>query len=91
VRLAAAVAAGDHAAARAEQDRLIRLFEIVTVPDRTRMGASSAALGAFKAALYLLGVLDCPATAFPSIPLDATEIAGVAALLARAGLVPVRQ
>jgi 4-hydroxy-tetrahydrodipicolinate synthase len=55
------------------------------------MGASSAALGAFKAALYLLGVLDCPATAFPSIPLDATEIAGVAALLARAGLVPVRQ
>jgi 4-hydroxy-tetrahydrodipicolinate synthase len=91
VRPAAAVVAGDHAAARAEQDRLIRLFEIVTVPDRGRMGASSAALGAFKAALYLLGVLDCPVTAFPSVPLDATEIAGVAALLARAGLVPVRQ
>jgi 4-hydroxy-tetrahydrodipicolinate synthase len=55
------------------------------------MGASSAALGAFKAALYLLGVLDCPVTAFPSVPLDATEIAGVAALLARAGLAPARQ
>jgi 4-hydroxy-tetrahydrodipicolinate synthase len=52
------------------------------------MGGSSSALGAFKAALYVLGVLDCPLTAFPSVPLDDAEIAGVAALVARAGLVP---
>ncbi len=87
VRIAAAVAAGDHDAARAEQDRLFRLFEIIAVPDRSRMGASSAALGAFKAALYVLGVLDCPLTGFPGVPLDDAEIAGVAALVERAGLV----
>lgn len=89
VRIAAAVAAGDLAAARAEQDRLFRLFDIITVPDRNRMGASSAALGAFKAALYVFGVLDCPLTAFPSVPLDEAEIAGVRALVVRAGLEPV--
>jgi 4-hydroxy-tetrahydrodipicolinate synthase len=90
VRIVAAVAAGDHAAARAEQDRLFQLFDIVGVADRSRMGASSAALGAFKAGLYVQGVLDCPVTAFPSVPLDAGEIAGVAALVERAGL-PVRR
>jgi 4-hydroxy-tetrahydrodipicolinate synthase len=90
VRIVAAVAAGDHAAARAEQDRLFRLFDIVGVADRSRMGASSAALGAFKAGLYVQGVLDCPVTAFPSVPLDAGEIAAVAALVERAGL-PVRR
>jgi 4-hydroxy-tetrahydrodipicolinate synthase len=88
VRLAAAVAAGDPGTARAEQDRLFRLFEIIDVPDRSRMGASSSALGAFKAALYVLGVLDCPLTAFPSVPLDENEIAGIAALVRRAGLSP---
>lgn len=90
VRIVAAVAAGDHAAARAEQDRLFQLFDITGVADRSRMGASSAALGAFKAGLYVQGVLDCPVTAFPSVPLDAAEIAGVAALVERAGL-PVRR
>jgi len=86
VRLYDASAAGDAAAARAEQDRLFRLFEIIEVADRSRMGASSAALGAFKAALYLLGVIGCPLTAYPSIPLDDDEIAGVGSLLTRAGL-----
>ncbi len=66
VRLFDASVAGDAAAARAEQDRLFRLFEIIDVADRSRMGASSAALGAFKAGLYLLGVIDCPVTAYPS-------------------------
>lgn len=89
VRIVAAVAAGDPAAARQEQDRLFRLFDIVEVADRSRMGASSAALGAFKAGLYALGVLDCPLTAYPSVPLDDAELAGVAGLVARAGL-PVR-
>ncbi|MET9274274.1 dihydrodipicolinate synthase family protein [Kribbella sp. NPDC003557] len=86
VRLFKAAAAGDTAAARDEQDRLFRLFEIINVADRSRMGASSAALGAFKAGLYLLGVIACPVTAYPSIPLDDTEIAAVRPLLERAGL-----
>jgi 4-hydroxy-tetrahydrodipicolinate synthase len=86
VRLFKAAVAGDVATARAEQDRLFRLFDIVNVADRSRMGASSAALGAFKAGLYLLGVIDCPVTAYPCIPLNDTEIAAVRPLLDRAGL-----
>jgi 4-hydroxy-tetrahydrodipicolinate synthase len=86
VRLYDASSAGDAAAARAEQDRLFRLFETIEVADRSRMGASSAALGAFKAGLYLLGVIDCPVTAYPCIPLNEEEIAGIRPLLERAGL-----
>lgn len=86
VRLFEAAKAGDLVAARAEQERLFRLFEIIGVPDRSRMGASSAALGAFKAGLYLLGVIACPVTAYPSIPLDEAEIAAIRPLLDRAGL-----
>ncbi|MER7248210.1 dihydrodipicolinate synthase family protein [Kribbella sp. NPDC000426] len=86
VRLFEAAAGGDAAAARAEQDRLFRLFDIINVADRKRMGASSAALGAFKAGLHLLGVIDCPITAYPCIPLDDTEIAAIRPLLDRAGL-----
>ncbi|MFF0345854.1 dihydrodipicolinate synthase family protein [Kribbella sp. NPDC004875] len=86
VRLFNAAVAGDAAAARAEQDRLFRLFEIINVADRSRMGASSSALGAFKAGLYLLGVIDCPITAYPCIPLNDTEIAALRPLLDRAGL-----
>jgi len=86
VRLFDAAAAGDFAAARVEQDRLIRLFEIIDVADRSRMGASSAALGAFKAGLYLLGVIACPVTAYPSIPLNEAEIEAIRPLLERAGL-----
>ncbi|MEU4391172.1 dihydrodipicolinate synthase family protein [Kribbella sp. NPDC023855] len=86
VRIFDAVAAGSPEVARAEQDRLFRLFDIVEVADRSRMGASSAALGAFKAALFLLGVIACPLTAYPSIPLDDDEISGIGDLLDRAGL-----
>ncbi|WP_371404981.1 dihydrodipicolinate synthase family protein [Kribbella sp. NBC_00662] len=86
VRLFKAAVAGDAAAARAEQDRLFRLFDIINVADRSRMGASSAALGAFKAGLHLLGVIDSPVTAYPCIPLNDTEIAAVRPLLDRAGL-----
>jgi 4-hydroxy-tetrahydrodipicolinate synthase len=86
VRLFKAAVAGDAAAARDEQDRLFRLFDIINVADRSRMGASSAALGAFKAGLYLLGVISCPVTAYPSIPLNDAEIAAIRPLLDRAGL-----
>ena len=89
-RLRAAVrrpaARGDWEAARAEQERLLHLFELVTVGG-TRMGGSSSALGAFKAALYLRGVIDHPTTALPQIPLDDDEIARVGKYLAAAGLV----
>jgi 4-hydroxy-tetrahydrodipicolinate synthase len=86
VKIFDSVRSGDLAAARQEQDRLLRMFEIIEVADRRRMGASSAALGAFKAGLYVLGVIDCPVTAYPSVPLTDEEIAGIRSLLERAGL-----
>lgn len=86
VRIFDAVAAGDRELARREQDRLFRLFEVVEAADRSRMGMSSAALGGFKAALFVLGVIACPLTAYPSIPLDETEISSIGDLLERAGL-----
>lgn len=86
VRLDRLFRAGDREAARAEQERLCALFGMVGVGDRARMGGSSSALGAFKAALYLRGVIDCPATAEPQVPLSEAEVARVGRFLAGAGL-----
>ncbi|WP_406126870.1 dihydrodipicolinate synthase family protein [Streptomyces canus] len=86
VRLVRLFRAGDLEAARAEQERLCALFGMVGVGDRARMGGSSSALGAFKAALYLRGVIDCPATAEPQVPLSEAEVARVGGFLAGAGL-----
>lgn len=81
VRLYRAVRAGDLAAASREQARLVRLFEIVSVADRSRVGFTAGALGAFKAALTRLGVIDHPDTWPPLTPLSAREHDAVAALL----------
>lgn len=77
-------------AARAEQERLLRGFDIVAVGDRARMGDSSAALGAFKAALRLLGVIGNPITAPPQIPLNDTEITRIAEILTDTGILVPR-
>ncbi len=86
VKILSLIAAGDLAGARAEQDRLIKLFDIVTVADRGRMSAASAALGAFKAAVWLLGVIDCPRLAEPAIGLNDDEIAGIRGRMEATGL-----
>ncbi|MBM7173010.1 dihydrodipicolinate synthase family protein [Streptomyces sp. G44] len=86
VRLYAACRAGDWERARAEQERLCGLFGMVRAGDPARMGGSSSALGAFKAALYLRGVIACPATAEPQIPLSRQETEVVGKHLAAAGL-----
>ncbi|MEU6392627.1 dihydrodipicolinate synthase family protein [Streptomyces sp. NPDC046939] len=88
VRLYEAARAGDWDAARRAQDRLAALFAIVDAGDPARMGGSSSALGAFKAAVHLQGVIDCPATAAPQIALDAAETARVRRGLVAAGLLP---
>ncbi|WP_406321720.1 dihydrodipicolinate synthase family protein [Streptomyces sp. NBC_00519] len=77
---------GDWERARAEQERLCALFGLVSVGDATRMGGSSSALGAFKAALHLRGIIDCPATAEPQVPLSPAEVEQVGKYLATAGL-----
>ncbi|MEV6291277.1 dihydrodipicolinate synthase family protein [Streptomyces sp. NPDC051896] len=86
VRLYRMCRAGDWEGARAEQERLCALFGMVTVGDPARMGGSSSALGAFKAALHLRGVIDCAVTAEPQVPLSGEEIERVGKFLAAAGL-----
>ncbi|WP_217139859.1 dihydrodipicolinate synthase family protein [Streptomyces sp. AC627_RSS907] len=86
VRLYEAARAGDWSAAKAEQDRLAALFALTEAGDPARMGPSSAALGAFKAAAHLLGLIDCAATAAPQVPLDEAAVARVRAHLTGAGL-----
>jgi 4-hydroxy-tetrahydrodipicolinate synthase len=86
VRLYRAAAAGDAAAAAREQDRLARLFTIVSVADRRRIGFTAGALGAFKAAMALRGIIANPATNPPLLPLDDTETKAIAAILDEADL-----
>ncbi|MFG3661131.1 dihydrodipicolinate synthase family protein [Streptomyces sp. NPDC047706] len=86
VRLFQLCRAGDLERARAEQERLCALFALVGVGAPARMGGSSSALGAFKAALHLRGVIDCPATAEPQVPLSPEEVERVGKFLAAAGL-----
>jgi 4-hydroxy-tetrahydrodipicolinate synthase len=86
VRLVRLCRDGDWERARAEQERLCALFGLVGVGDPARMGGSSSALGAFKAALWLRGVIDCPATAQPQVPLSPEEVERIGKYLAAAGL-----
>ncbi|ANP54919.1 4-hydroxy-tetrahydrodipicolinate synthase [Streptomyces griseochromogenes] len=86
VRLYRAARAGDWQSARDEQDRLCALFGMVGVGDPARMGGSSSAIGAFKAALHLRGIIDCPVTAEPQVPLSGGEVEKVGKFLAGAGL-----
>ncbi|RNG34282.1 dihydrodipicolinate synthase family protein [Streptomyces botrytidirepellens] len=88
VRLYAHARAGRWDRARAEQDRLAALFALTDAGDPAAMGGSSSALGAFKAALHLLGVIACPATAAPQVPLGDDAVKTVRQLLEEGGLLP---
>lgn len=79
---------GDWDRARAEQERLCALFAMIGVglTDPPRMSGSASAIGAFKAALHLRGVIDCAATAEPQTPLSDARIEQVGKYLAAAGL-----
>jgi 4-hydroxy-tetrahydrodipicolinate synthase len=90
VRLGRAADAGDWAAAAAEQGRLLRVFTIVDVADRSRIGFTAGALGAFKAAQYLRGVIDTPRCADPLLPLTTDEIDTIRAILVDEGIPVVR-
>jgi 4-hydroxy-tetrahydrodipicolinate synthase len=87
VRLWEHARAGRWHEAAAEQDRLAALFALTEAGPPDLMGRNSSAIGAFKAALHLLGALDSPATADPQVPLDAAAVKRVRALLEEAGLV----
>jgi 4-hydroxy-tetrahydrodipicolinate synthase len=86
VRIYDAIQAGDFDAARCEQDRLYRLFEIIRQATPGRTGFTASALGGFKTALQLLGVIDTNVMARPMTRLDDDEAARIRALLAAADL-----
>ncbi|AWL41429.1 MULTISPECIES: dihydrodipicolinate synthase family protein [Streptomyces] len=86
VRLHEAAVRGDWAAATAEQDRLVQLFEIVTAAAPGTASATAAGLGAFKTALMLRGVIATNVMSPPMRRLDAAETVKIAAYLDRAGL-----
>jgi 4-hydroxy-tetrahydrodipicolinate synthase len=77
--------AGDYAGAKAEQERLCSLFEIVRVSlERTSPG--SAGVGAFKTAMQLLGVISSNTMARPQRTLNAEEASRIQAIVKNAGL-----
>ena len=80
------VATGDYKSARAEQERLTEMFGLVDVGAPGRMGRGSSALGAFKASLKLLGIIDDARVAPPQIPLNSDEIAAILPFLRNAKL-----
>jgi 4-hydroxy-tetrahydrodipicolinate synthase len=86
VRIHDHVRSGNPAAARREQERLLKLFSITSVAPPSRMGRGSAGLGAFKAAMKLRGFIDNAVMAPPQIPLDDEELLRIKEKLAEAGL-----
>lgn len=77
--------AGDYEAAKIEQQRLCRLFEMIWVSlPRTSQG--SAGVGSFKTAMRSLGVIDTNIMARPQRSLNAEETAKVDAILRETGL-----
>lgn len=89
VRLHEAAVRGDWTAARAEQDRLVALFDIIRAARPGTASATAAGLGAFKTALMLRGVIATNVMSPPMRRLDAEETAAVAACLERAGIATV--
>ena len=86
VRLFRAATEQRCADAAREQDRLARLFDIVMVPDPTRVSPGAAGLGAFKTALTSLGVLNSNRMSEPMASLDASEASAIDAILQETGL-----
>ena len=80
------VATGDYKSARAEQERLTEMFGLADVGSPERMGRGSSAIGAFKASLKLLGIIDDARVAPPQIPLNSDEIAAILPFLRNAKL-----
>ncbi len=87
VRLYDAARRGDWEAARVEQDRLYRLFSIIE-PGMGRMGFTASAIGGFKTALMLRGVIATNVLARPMPRYNAEEIEQVRRVLVDTGLLP---
>ncbi|MER8705562.1 MULTISPECIES: dihydrodipicolinate synthase family protein [unclassified Mesorhizobium] len=85
VRLWKLTQAGQHAEARVEQERLLKLFEIVWI-SLGRTSAGSAGVGAFKAAMKSLGIIASNTMARPQRSLNDEETAKIDMILRDVGL-----
>jgi 4-hydroxy-tetrahydrodipicolinate synthase len=85
VRLWNLCQAGDFTAARKEQERLLKLFEMVRV-SLARTSQGSAGVGAFKTAMRRLGVIDTNVMARPQRSLNDEEAAVIDDILRDTGL-----
>lgn len=87
VRLWDAAERGDWDTARAEQERLNRIFDIVFQP--RGLSGDATGVGAFKAAMAARGLIDDAFMADTVESLDADAVASVREVLSRAGVLPV--
>lgn len=85
-RLYEAARTGNWKAAKKEQDRLARLFNIVFV-ETPSVSGGAAGLGAFKTALQVMGILASNRMSEPMESLGSTEIERVRGIVAEAGLI----
>lgn len=86
VRLYTAAKAGDWDRARAEQDRILRLFPLIHSGDASRMSMFSSIYGAFKTALMLQGVVSTNVVAPPMTRFNDAEVETVRRILTDVGL-----
>ncbi|GIG25001.1 dihydrodipicolinate synthase family protein [Cellulomonas denverensis] len=85
VRLWELARAGQWAQARAEQDRLAALFEIVF--QAAGRSGDAAGVGSFKVAAHAQGLIDSPVMAAPVRALDGEAAERIAGIVREAGLV----
>jgi len=86
VRLYDLMRAGDIDAARAEQERLFRLFDIIWQATPGRTGFTASALGGFKTALMLRGVIKTNVLGRPMTQLNDEETDRIRDILVASGL-----
>lgn len=84
VRLWNAAQAGEWATARAEQDRLAALFEIVFLA--ANRSGDAKGIGAFKAAMKLQGIIPTAEMAFPVVALGDDIVSRIEPIVRQAGL-----
>lgn len=89
IRLYNAVRAGDLATAQHEQERLMRVFQVIYAGTHTpgRMGFSASAIGGFKTALMLRGLFDTNYVAAPMTVYEADDVERVRTILQEVGLI----
>ncbi|MGY1550294.1 dihydrodipicolinate synthase family protein [Microbacterium sp. A588] len=86
VRLFAAAGRGDWDAARTEQERINRIFDIVFQP--TGLSGDATGVGAFKAAMHARGLIDHATMANTVESLDDAAVQRVRGILAELELLP---